>query len=365
MDFHAPELIDFLDDHWCSVMTAQAVQHPFGHTPEETLQILVELRQTFLDDLSKMRPEQVLATAHEVMIEQDQARPFNRFGTEADFEHFGRCAFLSVVEAVALSLGKDPNFVTWDLVRPYLGKSLFALEFAKRLDLVERAVIWQELPEFFTPLDFLTWAHKYKLSVPDAFIKCTFARGEPIQYWHDLCAAYAVELSATRNELQATRDALANLQKECHECEEEGQRTFEEWLTAQEQIAGLKVMHEEGIASLRDALAQATSNNSALLEQTKSKLAEAIQDDAIGTTERKSLLTIVIASAVGGYGYDPKSNKSPAATEIASEAQRLGLKTSDDTVRKYLKEAATISGFVVPEMIARKPKSVRQKPNSV
>ena len=33
MDFHTPELIDFLDDHWCNVMTAHAAEHPFGDTP--------------------------------------------------------------------------------------------------------------------------------------------------------------------------------------------------------------------------------------------------------------------------------------------------------------------------------------------
>ncbi len=359
MASHAPELIDFLDDHWCNVMTAHAVHRPFGDTPEETLQILVGLRQTFLEDLSRMRPEQVLATAHEVMIEQDRTRPFNRFGTEADFGHFGRCAFLSSAEAVALSLGKDPNFVTWDLVRPYLGTSLFALEYAKRLDLIERAVIWQELPEFFSPLDFLTWAHKYKLSVPDAFIECTFARGEPIQYWHDLCAAYAEEITTIKTELHATRDALVALQKVCEECEEEGQRTFDEWLEAQVQIDGLNGAHEEEIASLRDALAQA-SKNAALLEQTNSKLAEGIQDDAIGTTERKSLLTIVVASAVGGYGYDPKGKKSPVPQDIASEAQRLGLKMTNETVSKYLKEAATLKGFVAPYMDCPKPNSAYQ-----
>ena len=306
MAAHAPELIDFLDDHWCNVMTARAVEHPFGDTPEATLEILVDLRQSFLHDLSKMPPEQLASTAHDVMIEQDLSRPFNQFGADADFEHFGRCAFLSVQEAVALSLGKNPNFVTWDLVQPYLGKSLFALEYAKRLDLIERAVIWQEMPEFFTPLDFLTWAHKYKLPVPDAFIGCTFARGEPIQYWHDLCAAFADELIATKTELQATREALVALQRECKECEEEGQKTFDEWLEAHVQIDRLNGAHVEEIASLREALAQAENQNTALLQQINAKATEPPQDDAPGTAERRSLLTIVMASAVGGYGYDPK-----------------------------------------------------------
>lgn len=362
MAFHAAELIDFLDQHWCSVMAAHAAHHPLGKTPEDTLCKLEELRQSFHNDLSQMSPEQLIATAKDVMIELDQARPFNRLGTDADYEHFGRCAFLNVPEAVALSLGKDPRFVTWAMVKPYLGTSIFAFEYAKRLDLIERAVIWQELPEFFSPLQFLTWAHQYKLPVPDAFIQRTFDRGEPIQYWHDLCEALHGSNLKLCAELEAAHDALATLQTEN---DEHAQRTFEEWLDGQDQIDRLNGEHEMQLASLQDALAHAKIQNALLLEQNNAKAAEPPMDEALATIERKSLLTIVIASAVGGFGYDPKSNKSPAPQEIASEAQRLGLKTTDDTVRKYLKEATKISGFVSPDMTHRKPKSVRQKPKSV
>lgn len=355
MASHAPELIDFLGDHWFNVMTAHAAEHPFGDTPEETLEILVDLRQSFLNDLSKMPTEQLVSTARDAMIEQDLARPFNQFGTDADFEHFGKCAFLTVPESVALSLGKDPRFVDWQMVRPFLGKSIFAFEFAKRMDLIERAVIWHELPVRFTPLQFLTWAHRYKLSIPEAFIQRTFDRGEPIQYWHDLCAVYAEELTATRAELQTARDALKAV---LDETEVECQRSFEDWLDAQEHIGRLNGEHETQLASLRDALAEAEKQNVSLLQQINTETTTASREGAMATTERKSLLTIAIASAVGGYGYDPKGSKSTAPQEIASEAQRLGLQTTDDTVRKYLKEAEKISGFVGPDMNRTKPKSV-------
>lgn len=308
-----------------------------------------------------MSVEELLATAADVMNEQDQARPFNRLGTDADYEHFGRCAFLTVAEAVALSLGKDPRFVDWHMIRPYLGSSIFAFEYAKRLDLIERAVIWEELPERFTPLEFLTWAHRYKLRVPEAFIRCTFDRGEPIQYWHDLCAAFADELTAMQTELRVTREEL---EEQLALSEEDAQRTFDEWLVAQNEIIQLTTDHEEHVATLKDEIARLETRHTALTDQTPAKPVEAIQDDLISPGALKSLLTITITAAIGGYGYDPRSNKSRIPQEIADDAQRIGLRMTNETVLKYLKEASTLQGLVLPETAHRKPKSAKPKPKS-
>jgi len=59
----------------------------------------------------------------------------------------------------------------------------------------------------------------------------------------------------------------------------------------------------------------------------------------LGTTERNTLLKLVIGLAIRGYGYDPKAGRSTAPTEIASDLEGLGISVSDDTVRKWLKEA--------------------------
>ena len=128
--------IDFLDAHWCETVTAEVGQAPTF----ETIAKLQELRLDYLRQLYTMTPEELHAATIDVLLEQDRSRPFSQFGTEADFEHFGRCAFLSPHEAVALSFGKDPRVVTWEMVSPYLGASAFAYQFASRLDLVDRAI---------------------------------------------------------------------------------------------------------------------------------------------------------------------------------------------------------------------------------
>lgn len=58
------------------------------------------------------------------------------------------------------------------------------------------------------------------------------------------------------------------------------------------------------------------------------------------TRERDSLLKLILGMALGGYGFDPKASKSPTPKEIADDLAAHGISITDDTVRKYLKEAA-------------------------
>jgi hypothetical protein len=57
MTSHAPEILNFLDDHWCNVMWERNKSHPLGSTPEASLQKLTELREQFIDDLLNMPPK--------------------------------------------------------------------------------------------------------------------------------------------------------------------------------------------------------------------------------------------------------------------------------------------------------------------
>ena len=58
------------------------------------------------------------------------------------------------------------------------------------------------------------------------------------------------------------------------------------------------------------------------------------------------MLKIIIAMAINGYGYDPLSSKSEIPTELEGDISSLGMSVSDDTIRKYLKEAVA---KVLPE----------------
>jgi len=63
-------------------------------------------------------------------------------------------------------------------------------------------------------------------------------------------------------------------------------------------------------------------------------------EKALSTTERNTLLKLVIGMAVKGYSYDPEASKSGVPKEIVDDLANLGIAITDDTVRRYLKEAA-------------------------
>ena len=66
----------------------------------------------------------------------------------------------------------------------------------------------------------------------------------------------------------------------------------------------------------------------------------------LGTLERESLLKLVIGMAIEGYKYSPDAARNTATADIANDLAKLGLTMTDDTVRKWLKQAAKT---VLPE----------------
>lgn len=66
------------------------------------------------------------------------------------------------------------------------------------------------------------------------------------------------------------------------------------------------------------------------------------QVEGLDVRERDSLLKLIIGMAVGGYGYDSKEKKSSVVSSILEDVERSGLAMSDETVRKYLKEASRL-----------------------
>ena len=60
------------------------------------------------------------------------------------------------------------------------------------------------------------------------------------------------------------------------------------------------------------------------------------------TRERETVLKIIIGMAIKGYGHNPQASRNSTAGEVSSDLTLLGIPVSDDTILKYLKEAAEI-----------------------
>ncbi|MBB1077393.1 hypothetical protein HUU62_23595 [Rhodoferax sp. 4810] len=64
------------------------------------------------------------------------------------------------------------------------------------------------------------------------------------------------------------------------------------------------------------------------------------KEESLSTKERTSLLKMIVAMAIGGYGYDPKSsNNGEVIGTIQTDLATYEVPLSDDTIRNYLKEA--------------------------
>jgi hypothetical protein len=76
--------------------------------------------------------------------------------------------------------------------------------------------------------------------------------------------------------------------------------------------------------------------------QSINKHSQSALEKPLGETEKKSLLRMVIGMAICGYKYDPSKLKNEATSEIRCDLDSVGISLDDDTIRKYLKEAAQL-----------------------
>lgn len=76
-------------------------------------------------------------------------------------------------------------------------------------------------------------------------------------------------------------------------------------------------------------------------EQRASEETKKNSEEILTTTERNTLLTIIGVTVKNGYGHD-LNKPYEAAKEIQKDAEKLGIKISDDTIAKKLKEAKKI-----------------------
>jgi hypothetical protein len=66
-----------------------------------------------------------------------------------------------------------------------------------------------------------------------------------------------------------------------------------------------------------------------------------VADNApLKTRERDTLLRLILGMAIRGYGHDPSARKTETVSQITKDLEHLGIPVSDETIRKYLKEAA-------------------------
>ena len=107
------------------------------HDPQEVEAYRAELARKPQSELNQLVEHERRAEEEEIkrkLDEAEQARFFHQPNAQADFDHYCKCSYWTVDEAIALSFGKNPQIVNWATVAPYVPASKFAprLQFAPR-----------------------------------------------------------------------------------------------------------------------------------------------------------------------------------------------------------------------------------------
>lgn len=246
--------------------------------------------------------------------EEERERFFSQPHAAADFDHWSKAEHWTLDEAIALSFGKAPEVVNWKRIESLIQISHFAKRYQRRRDLAQRALAWKKLYDPVLPSLFLKWAKDNEIDVPAELVEKVEARKGKLVDWkkefEQQTAAYE-KLNALYDKIRSQYDEHVAEGKKLI-----GQRS--------EQLAAAM----SRIANLEAELA---------LIKNPPPAAEPAKPQSM--IERQNMLKAIYGMAVKGYSYNPDEKRSTVVTEIVGDLALVGLAISDDTIRRYLKEA--------------------------
>jgi hypothetical protein len=245
---------------------------------------------------------------------EEEARFFNQAHAAADFEHWSKAEHWSLDEAIALVMGKAPEIVSWQKIKAFSGVSPFVNQYARLRDLAERAKVWQKLFDPVLPPIFIRWAQENEIAVPTELVeKVSKLKGKLIDWQKEY-----KELKSAYERLNSSFDRLRELYDE----------HIGDWKKVVQTKDGIIEAQQKRIAEREEELtAVAQASSASELAKPQSPI------------ERQNMLKAIYAMAVKGYAYNPEDKRSKAIAEIVSDISLIGFSVSDDTIRRYLKEA--------------------------
>ncbi len=271
-----------------------------------------ELQNLASDQLQSLYENEMPALLADMQREEDTLF-FNQPHAKADFGHWSKAEHWSLDEAIALVFGKAPEIVSWDKIKPWVGTSTFVKQYSRLRDLADRAKVWKKLYDPVLPPIFLKWAEDNEIAVPaELSEKVSKLKGKLVD-WKE------------RHEVtKAAYDELLSSYKKFHEMYDQH---IADWKGVVEKKTDLIESAQLRIAELEGELAKVSA----------SPVPEPAKPQSL--VERQNMLKAIFGMAVRGYSYNPADKKSKTIAEIVSDLDLQGIPLSDDTIRRYLKEA--------------------------
>ena len=237
----------------------------------------------------------------------DRHRFFNDSKASANFARWAKRPCWTLDEATALILGKNPEIVDWAHIEPLIGASPFAARFA---DIRRHLTHARQNGQLFDPIgpgQFLTWARERGVVLPQALEGCIDDRRNR--------TIYVAEFGEDATDGKACSDVVSN---DAARSDGTGEPYSDTVICFNREQSRLRAMAER-MKAAEEALPEG-------------------EEEPAGQ-EPEALLKMMIAMAIGRYGFDPQSGRNSTVTDIVRDLEKVGLTLSPATVRKWLREA--------------------------
>jgi hypothetical protein len=273
-----------------------------------------ELQVLPSEQLQSLYEEESAKALADLQREED-GRFFNQPHAAADFDHWSKAEHWSLDEAIALAMGRAPEVVSWEKIKSHSGASPFVKQYARLRDLAERAKTWQKLFDPVLPPIFISWAEQHEIALPSELVERVSKYSGKLIDWEKKY----LELKSIHEGLRSTYDRFQAMHRE----------HVDDWKKVVQTRDGIIEAQQKRITEQEKELAAIREAPPAECEMAK----------PASPIERQNMLKAIYVMAIKGYGYNPEDKRSKVVSEIVSDISLAGFSVSDDTIRRYLKEA--------------------------
>lgn len=246
------------------------------------------------------------------------------FGT-ADVVHWARQPYWTAEEVAALSLGKSPDYLNQTMCENRVAHQPFCALYMKRLETVWRHMQVGRLDQTVAPQSAVEWLISVRLHYPVDLEQAVGLLGHGIVDWN----AEYWSLAERANELDTQ---LTELRGQHFEVLRERDEQLAEWQDFGRDAAEFMRKQHERISAQSEEIEQ--------LRNTLSHVQTELKSEKLGTRERSTYEKIILAAAIGGYGFEPADGPSDVPKQIQDDGARVGIEVTDETISKKLRAAA-------------------------
>lgn len=230
---------------------------------------------------------------------------------QADFSHWAKIPAWSLEEIVALSLNKDPRFVSSDKFVQSTRGTEFSATYFQQLEIVQRHHAAGDLDDRTRTTKVIEWAEEYDFALPQ----------ELVERVRDL-----EERRVKKRELPQQEPTMPAPEKPVHE-------------------AAVITMSEPPLESQRPDKAEASSERQLAV----GKKAKGTSDERPNKRQLDNLQSLLAVMAISKFQYDPNAAKSPVPQMLAKLLKRYGVSIGAQTIRNHIKDGIDLLPSVRPE----------------